>query len=240
MIQTTDKARATYIQSVLKAAKELNPLFLINCRIINAKAQITFDSNWGLGSSSTLLSNVAFWANVNPFELNSLVSKGSGYDIACARSQSPILYSMSGNQREIKPIVYSPSFSENMYFIYLGQKQATEASINNFFSDAIISNTDIYEISDLTYAFTACKSLYELVRIIEIHESLIGKVIGKEPLKSKQFSDFEGSVKSLGAWGGDFCLAVSANDDGYVKKYFQAKGLETVLKYGEMVLLSSD
>lgn len=41
--------------------------------------------------------------------------------------------------------------------------------------------------------------------IMEHHEEVVGKCICQNPLKS-QFKDFQGVIKSLGAWGGDFSL----------------------------------
>jgi len=38
----------------------------------------------GLGSSSTLIVNISKWANVDPFQVHKLISKGSGYDIAAS------------------------------------------------------------------------------------------------------------------------------------------------------------
>ena len=46
-------------------------------------------------------------------------------------------------------------------------------------------------------------------------------------------SDFDGEIKSLGAWGGDFILATS---DENPSTYFKAKGFETILPYSEMIL----
>ena len=50
------------------------------------------------------------------------------------------------------------------------------------------------------------------------------------------FKDFEGEVKSLGAWGGDFVMACTENDAEYVSRYFKNKGLDTVLTYKKLLL----
>jgi hypothetical protein len=47
------------------------------------------------------------------------------------------------------------------------------------------------------------------------------------------FSDFDGAVKSLGAWGGDFVLAISNEDP---TTYFKSKGYETIIAYKDMIL----
>jgi hypothetical protein len=52
-------------------------------------------------------------------------------------------------------------------------------------------------------------------------------------VKETLFHDFEGVVKSLGAWGGDFVLAISKENP---TDYFKAKGFEVVIPYSEMIL----
>jgi hypothetical protein len=52
-------------------------------------------------------------------------------------------------------------------------------------------------------------------------------------VKIAMFPDFNGTLKSLGAWGGDFILVVSKEDP---TAYFKQKGFETVILYAEMIL----
>ncbi|MCK5774746.1 MAG: hypothetical protein KAH25_01140 [Bacteroidales bacterium] len=54
--------------------------------------------------------------------------------------------------------------------------------------------------------------------------------------KERYFSDFNGQIKSLGAWGGDFVMATSPNDPKDVFNYFRNKGHQTILAYDDMVL----
>ncbi|WNH09250.1 GYDIA family GHMP kinase [Thalassobellus suaedae] len=83
---------------ILNAAKTLNPDFLNTNTGFKITTSLTFPKNWGLGTSSTLINNVAQWANVNAFELLNLTFGGSGYDIACAQNnyQLPINYKKKG------------------------------------------------------------------------------------------------------------------------------------------------
>ena len=54
--------------------------------------QLEFDKNWGLGSSSTLINNLASWAQIDAYDLLAQTFGGSGYDIAAAKMQSPFIY----------------------------------------------------------------------------------------------------------------------------------------------------
>ena len=67
------------------------------------------------------------------------------------------------------------------------------------------------------------------------HEDLVAKHTGFEKVKDKLFSDYHGSIKSLGAWGGDFVLATSTKSEAETKAYFADKGHATVLTYDEMI-----
>ena len=62
---------------------------------------LDFNRNWGLGTSSTLVNNLAQFANINPYQLLEKTFGGSGYDIACAQANQPILY-QNQNYRPIQ------------------------------------------------------------------------------------------------------------------------------------------
>lgn len=85
---------AETLRDILQEAKRLNQEFLNTEHGFIVKTNLTFPQNWGLGSSSTLINNVATWANVNPFTLLWNAFSGSGYDIACAKHNTPILYKL--------------------------------------------------------------------------------------------------------------------------------------------------
>jgi hypothetical protein len=70
--------------------------------------------------------------------------------------------------------------------------------------------------------------------LMQCHERIIARCIGQEPVQ-KRFPDFEGVLKSLGAWGGDFILAATAWPENQIKEYFKGKGLEVVFGYNDLV-----
>jgi hypothetical protein len=52
--------------------------------------QLTFPRQWGLGTSTLI--NIAQWTQINAFTLLKSSFGGSGYDIACAQNDEPIIY----------------------------------------------------------------------------------------------------------------------------------------------------
>lgn len=218
---------------ILNTAKQLNPDFLNSNSGYRITTHLDFPKNWGLGSSSTLINNIAQWASMNAFELLDKTFGGSGYDIACAQHDYSISYQIQDDKRVVKKVDFNPSFKEYLYFVYLNKKQNSRDGIALYQSNKVQSKILISEISDITSKMITCKSLNQFNELITLHEELISKAIKQKPIKALLFNDFNGSVKSLGAWGGDFALVTSPKNP---KPYFKTRGFETVIPYNDMVL----
>jgi len=65
----------------------MNPSFLNKDIGYQISTHLEFERLWGLGTSSTLINNIAQWAHVNPFKLLNKSFGGSGYDIAAAEEK---------------------------------------------------------------------------------------------------------------------------------------------------------
>ena len=76
---------------ILHQAYIQNPSFLEK-EGYEIETHLTFPRLWGLGTSSTLINSIGDWLNIDAFELLQKSFGGSGYDIACAKSNSPIVY----------------------------------------------------------------------------------------------------------------------------------------------------
>ena len=228
----TEKEFVCYL---LNKAKQLNPNFL-HTLSVKVRTEIDFDRNWGLGSSSSLINNVAQWADVNPYELHAMVSKGSGYDIACANYCKPILFRRNRNHPLIYPVDFAPSFTDQLYFIYLGNKQKSEESVNSFLSKNIDLKAELGTVSLMSKKLLQAQNPYEFDTIVEEHENLMSNILKCQPVKNMRFADFDGSIKSLGAWGGDFVLARTDITKREVYQYFFQKGLTTIFSWDEIVL----
>ena len=222
------------LRQILMAAKKLNPDFLQYDQEYLVTAEMDFNPAWGIGSSSSLISNIADWAGCDPFILNSRIFNGSGYDIACARSTSPIIYRTEENRPFFRPAYFQPHFHRHLYFVYLNRKQDTRKSIGE--TDlSNVSTSDIETISGLTLRMEATPNLMDFQSLMDLHEEITGKIIHKTPVRQLLFNDFPGSIKSLGSWGGDFILAVSDLPEVYVRNYFTQKNLTTIFNYNEIV-----
>ncbi len=224
-----------FVCFLLNKAKALNPSFL-KCGSLKIRTEIDFDRSWGLGSSSTLINNVAQWADVNPYDLHSLVSNGSGFDIACANYCKPILYRRDGNHPLIYPVDFPEKFTTQLYFVYLGKKQKSRDSVHAFLNEGTCEQEKLDELTQLSKDMLSAKNSQEFDKVIKMHENLVSDLLGQDCVKEKLFPDFEGSVKSLGAWGGDFVMVRSDLSKKEVHSYFFRAGLTNIFSWKEMIL----
>ncbi|GAF03083.1 GYDIA family GHMP kinase [Saccharicrinis fermentans] len=231
----TDDAFAKQLQKIIRKAIKLSPLQLADILEKRAVTHLEFMPQWGLGSSSTLLYNLSVFFKIDPYKLLQTTFKGSGYDIANAANSMAIFFLLIDDKPKSVEINFDPIFKNNIYFVYTGRKQNSKASIKGFHKRNI-SSEDIVKISAISTYMAVCTELTDFQELINEHEDIIGRIIDKTPVKQEHFSDFDGSIKSLGAWGGDFVMAVSKQTDEYVFDYFGNKKLNTIYKYEELVL----
>lgn len=233
IISTSNLLIAKTLVEILKIAKTENKSFLINSNDIVVKTQLDFPKNWGLGTSSTLINNIASWANIDAFTLQFNIFGGSAYDIACAQNNSPIIYQLTNNKPLIKKVNFDPIFKANLFFVYLNMKQNSRDSIQLFNKNKNNLKSVITDITNITNQMINNSSLTEFEYLIQKHEDIIGNIIKTKPIQKRLFSDYFGQIKSLGAWGGDFIL-VTGNKDTIA--YFNKKGYHTIIPFSKMIL----
>ena len=223
---------------ILNAATQLNPDFLVtaftNKKGLLATSKLDFPKNWGLGSSSTLLNNIAQWATIDAFKLSKATFGGSGYDIACAQHNRPIVYTLNSKNHTINTINFDPLFKSQLFFVHLNKKQDSRVSIKTYQDNKSHITIYLSEINRITDHLIKTTTLNDFEHLLYKHELLIGKLTNQIPIKEQLFSDYKNAIKSLGGWGGDFILVTG--DESYVKSYFKQKGFETILPYDNMVL----
>ncbi len=236
IIETNDIQKAEYLTNLLHEASKLNPKTFNNIKSLDVKTNATFDINWGFGSSSTLVANVAKWFKIDPFTLHFKVSNGSGYDIACADAKSPIFYTLSNQEPKVQVADFNPDFSNQLYFAYLGKKQRSDKSIQILKHRLENRNKEIERVSEITEELCATHDLDEFEFFIHELETMMAQVLGMPTVKEIRFADYPGSVKSLGAWGGDFVMMTWREGIDDLKSYLKPKGLDIVFTFDNLIL----
>ena len=222
---------AEFVVKVLKNVQKLSQTKFQAEESYILKTNLQFPSNFGLGSSSTLMNNLAEWSGIDAFQLNELSLGGSGYDIAVAKSKSAILYQLNGRLRNVEKIEFSPCFKDELIFVHLNQKQDSREGIKMYRtkekSEALIG-----EFTAITQEVLECKTIADFSKLMELHERKLSQFLGIPTIKDRLFSDCPSFIKSLGAWGGDFVMCSIFED---FEDYFSQKGFTTIVKWQDMI-----
>lgn len=214
--------------------------------------KLEFPREWGLGTSSTLIANLAEWSEVDPFVLLADTFGGSAYDIACAKANGPILYQkhqylppswLKGNDKRVDgqfvDFAFNPAFKDQLFLVYLGKKQNSRSGIQRYRALIQAERNLTRSISNLTYRIAQASDLNSFEEAILEHERLVSQRLALPMAKDLYFADYWGQVKSLGAWGGDFVLVTSDRSVADTQTYFRSKGFDTILNYNELILYES-
>ncbi|RYJ43378.1 GYDIA family GHMP kinase [Flavobacterium beibuense] len=221
---------------ILNAAHSHNPDVLNNSTGYEVITELTFPRQWGLGTSSTLINNIAQWFNIDAYTLLNESFGGSGYDIACAQNNTPILYRLDNNKPIVKKIEFNPSFTNRVFFVYLNQKQNSRSAIAAYKSKKNDISSIITKINFITQEALKAQDLNEFINLMDEHSLIMSNILEIPTVKEELFHDFNGTVKSLGAWGGDFILVVSLTDETNTINYFKEKGYPVIVPYKDMIL----
>ena len=230
--QKTADEKVNRLINVLHQAHLMDKTIMHEQMAFDIETHLTFPRLWGLGTSSTFINNVAQWFRIDAFELLKNTFGGSGYDLACAKNNTPILYRLNGHLPEVKTVDFNPIFKNYLYFVYLNQKQDSQLAVKAYFNKREKVGKEIRKISEITKNILETADFKTFCQLIEKHEIIISDVLEQSTIKESLFPDFEGSIKSLGAWGGDFIMVASEENP---MVYFKSKGFNAVLTWEEMV-----
>jgi mevalonate kinase len=235
VISADKKGIALDLKKILLAARKLAPGFLCSGRGIKVTITANYPLEWGMGSSATLVYLIAKWAGIPEFKLYRAVSKGSGYDIACAGTNRPIFYQLKRGHPEILPANPGNALRNTTYFVFQGRKQDTGREVVEFLERLNYSEIDLVTVSQLSDSICNAGTAEELIRCVSEHEYLLSTILKKEPVATR-FAGFPGAVKSLGAWGGDFAMFVSALDPAEAVAHLGRLGFKKVFRYSDLEL----
>lgn len=230
ILETNDSKASEFILKTLKNVQNLSEIKLKSDTSYHIKTNLQFPSDFGLGSSSTLMNNLAEWANIDPFILNEISLGGSGYDVAVAKEKSAVLYSRFP-ERVYETIDFQPNFKVELIFIHLNQKQDSREGISHYRSKPT-STELINDYSALTKKIVNSQNLEEFSELMTIHEQKLSDFLETPTVKEKYFQDCPSFVKSLGAWGGDFVLASKFGD---YQDYFKQRGFSKIFSWKYLI-----
>jgi mevalonate kinase len=232
---TTDPVKAEYLRRLIQTCIEMEPLFQKELFTWDVETRLDFSPDWGFGSSSTLMALMAEWAEINPLDLHFSISEGSGYDVACAIAGRPIIYRLSQDGPKYQPLSFYPPFADQLYFVWLGSKQATASHLAEMAGQLSPGFEEVHYFSSLTMSMTEVEELSDFQELMEEHEARLSELIKLERVAESRFPDLQGSVKSLGAWGGDFVMIATEQEPADLYNYLDKLGFATRFRYRDLI-----
>ena len=229
----TESVKGT-LTTILHKAFKLNPDFILNSNGYRITTELGFPKSWGLGTSSTLINNIAQWLQIDAFTLLKNSFGGSGYDIACAQNDTPIIYHLEHGNPIVEKVIFNPEFTQNLYFVYLNKKQSSKTAIAAYNINKKNNLARTIALNDLiTSEVLNAATVQSFATALQKHEVQMSIILETQTIKESVFPDFNGVIKSLGAWGGDFVMAITENNP---TAYFTSKGYKTIVPYNEMIV----
>lgn len=232
--KTTDEDKAQFIQSLIRSSVQLNSDFLSKWKKYKVVSQLEFDPEWGFGSSSTLITNLANWAELSPFELFFETQNGSGYDVATAMAEEAVLYQKDEKELSFEQFEWSNELLKSIYVYYQGHKQNSEEAVKSWSANKNWKSGDVDRISKISEELADCDKVDIAIELFREHDQILSRILS-QPALQEEYPDYKGVIKPLGAWGGDFAMAMHP-DTGYTENYLKDKGIETYFLLKDIVL----
>jgi len=229
IVSTSDEGKALITKHLLSLIKKEQPGLKFTGR--RFKFYINFHRHYGFGTSATFISLLSQWSGVDKYFLLDHSFKGSGFDVAAATANGPVIYEME--ERKVNSVEIKKDISNHLLFIYSGKKQYSHKEVN-LFSSLQSSPAAIDEMNEIVIAATKCDDIKIFESLMQRSESLLSGILKSKPVKNLLFDDYPFSVKSLGAWGGDFLMA-TYRDENKAREYFISKGFNVIFNYQELV-----
>jgi hypothetical protein len=118
--------------------------------------------------------------------------------------------------------------------VYLNEKKNSRHAVKAF-TEQNVKEEILQRISDISEEVVSADDLDTFCALLYEHEKLVGEMTGLIPVKDRLFPEFNGCIKSLGAWGGDFILAATGQSEEKVRTRFGERGFDTVFPFNELI-----
>lgn len=191
------------------------------------ETQLEFDRSSGLGSSSTMVSNFARFANLDAQAIQQQLFGGSGYDVAVAEVGKGLVFWKDGENNHWGPWTISPSLTHDWKVVFLGEKQNSRNSLSDVNARLQEIQNDEFMLHQLQQVAGAVKMAQQVSMVeagLEMWQALLSMGLGLQtPYQHFGFQPVKGGLcKWLGAWGGDMLLVndtFAASQVGPLAKY---------------------
>lgn len=208
--ETNNQASADTLLRLLMHIKDQKAELFLH-KNIRIETECEFNRSFGLGSSSTLVCNLAKWSGVDAQELQQRVFGGSGYDVAVGNLGRPLVYWLENNESNWSAWQLPADFTQNWFLAFPGEKQNSRESLSSVKTQLEKMSSDIALLQQMNACIQAIKtprSLPMLEAMLEMWQALLSQRLDlPRPYETLGVSPVKGGLcKYLGAWGGDVLL----------------------------------
>jgi hypothetical protein len=208
--ETTSETYSDTLLRLLFCIKEQKPELFLH-KNIRIETECEFNRSFGLGSSSTLVCNLAKWSGVNAHLLQERAFGGSGYDVAVGNLGRPLVYWLENNEPNWSSWQLPPDFTHDWYLAFPGEKQNSRDSLAGVKAQLDKISSDVALLQQMNACIQAIKSprsLPMLEAMLEMWQALLSQRLDlPRPYETLGLSPVKGGLcKFLGAWGGDVLL----------------------------------
>lgn len=188
------------------------------------ETSLQFNRLHGLGSSSTLIALLAQFLKLDALELQFDIFGGSGYDVAVAIAQKPIVYWLSESDSNWDFWSLNPELTTEWEVVFCGKKMDSRKSIHSV-QDKLneIAEDDFYtaQFDHILQLTKQAKDIISLEASLEMYQKLLSDSIELDtPYQALNIAPINrGLCKWLGAWGGDMILVNKIILDSYPEAF---------------------
>jgi mevalonate kinase len=236
LTHSSDPLLGEKLKDLLHSIRKYQADFLQNHRGLWVETDLDFPRNWGLGTSSTLLWLMSDWAGMDSYTLLVDTFGGSGYDIACAKRNKPLLFQNDQGRIRVEEVSFSPPYLKDLYLGFSGKKQHSGNEVRRFLEMDPPSTDLIERISGIARQVLSAKDLSTFNSLLTEHENLMSDLL-EIPQARTGFPGFPGLVKSLGAWGGDFLLFSWEGEMAELAAALKPGGIEALYRFEDLLFI---
>lgn len=205
---------------LLKVLALVDPTFWKPGKSYRFETRLEFHRNSGLGSSSTFIELLSRYFKLDPFQVQDKVFGGSGYDVAIAAVQKPLIFWRTENDIHFRQWSLNPELTKDWKVVFLGNKvnsRTSTSQVNDMLDDLAKDENYQMQIQKIIEIVRDAKELMAVETGIEMYQMFLSQLLGMvtpytffgvKPLP-------RGVCKWLGAWGGDMLLVNSVVWDAY-------------------------
>lgn len=214
-----------------------NSQFFKTYKTVRIETRLEFDQKSGLGSSSTWINNFCDWCRIDTHTAQLKVLNGSGYDVAIANVQKPLVFWLNNNVPNWSPWQLNIEISKLWTVVFLGAKVNSRNSVSSTETYKLVENSISKTMLDhVLDQIKTAETTGQMEMSLEIWQKLLSQLLGLptpydffkvEPVKF-------GLCKWLGAWGGDMILV----NEVFIKEYSHVLESYEKINFNQLCILS--